>query len=332
MENIYDKTIKEIIEPALRPLINILLGIRVEEMQEVKDKIQVTIEREGDHLKALIFRDSKLNAILHLEFHVKDEDIGLLMLLKKSMLKLRLKLPVKQFVLYMGDKKKLGRLRDFYQDETTSHQFSVISLRTIPFGEFLKYDIPEVITLAILCDFGGKSPEEAIREILKRLDETAGGKKGASAHISRLEIFSNLRNLQQLFIQISNQMAFTYDLKKDLRYQQGKEEGMEKGMEKGIEKGIKQGLEQGLEEGILEEKIFSIRNMTKQGFSVEVIGGILDVSADFVLDVQKQLQAEPRIMALLEKKIAQPAHIAEELGVSIQLVRVMARVWAKGRS
>jgi len=64
MENIYDKTIKEIIEPALRPLINILLGIRVEDMQEVKDKIQVTIEREGDHLKALIFKDKKQNALL----------------------------------------------------------------------------------------------------------------------------------------------------------------------------------------------------------------------------------------------------------------------------
>ena len=121
-------------------------------------------------------------------------------------------------------------------------------------------------------------------------------------------------------------MAFTYDLKKDLRYQQGIEKGIEQGLEQGIEKGI----EQGLEEGILEEKILSIRNMTKQGFSVEVIGGILDVTADFVLDVQKQLEAEPRIIALLHKKNAKPAQIAEKLGVSTQLVRAVARVRAKG--
>jgi hypothetical protein len=51
MANIYDRVIKEIIEPALRPLAEIALGLRFGDALEIEDKIQYTLEREADHLK-----------------------------------------------------------------------------------------------------------------------------------------------------------------------------------------------------------------------------------------------------------------------------------------
>jgi hypothetical protein len=73
MENIYDKIVKEIIEPLLPPLAEIAFDLHLEETQEIKDKIQVTIERESDHNRILLYKDPKKNETLHLEFHVSDK-------------------------------------------------------------------------------------------------------------------------------------------------------------------------------------------------------------------------------------------------------------------
>ncbi|MEK7257824.1 MAG: hypothetical protein AAB316_23910, partial [Bacteroidota bacterium] len=90
MENVYDRILKEIIEPLFKPLTQILMGIPVDQTREIKDKIQYTLEREGDHLKMLVFEDAAHNNIVHYEFHGKDETMGEIMALKKFMLKLKL--------------------------------------------------------------------------------------------------------------------------------------------------------------------------------------------------------------------------------------------------
>ncbi|MEK7258074.1 MAG: hypothetical protein AAB316_25170 [Bacteroidota bacterium] len=164
MENIYDKAIKEIIEPSFVPLAAIVLGVMLEKTEQMKDKIQFTLEREGDHVKLLIYKNKKLNCILHLEFHVMDENIGLLMVLKKSMLKLKFGLQVRQFVIYMGSEKRLRRLKALYKDEFTEHKFTVVKLNSIPWRKFMQYNLPEVVTLAILGDYGTDSQRKSSRK------------------------------------------------------------------------------------------------------------------------------------------------------------------------
>ncbi len=44
-------------------------------------------------------------------------------------------------------------------------------------------------------------------------------------HLVQLEIIANLRNLQPLLTKIMETMPITYDLRKDIRYKQGKLEG-----------------------------------------------------------------------------------------------------------
>ena len=56
-------------------------------------------------------------------------------------------------------------------------------------------------------------------------------------YIKQLEILSNLRNLQELTIKISEKMALVYDLKTDVRYRQGIEQGIQLMIEKMLRKG-----------------------------------------------------------------------------------------------
>ena len=324
MENIYDKAIKEIIEASLIPLAEVVLHLRLEKTRELKDKIQMTLEREGDHFKLLVYEDTADNCILHLEFHVKDEDISQLMLLKKSMLIVRMGLPVRQSVIYMGERKKPKHLKPYYKDEHTEHRFDVLSLKAVDYRELLRYDIPEVVSIAILCDFGDKKPETVIREILQRLDKLTGGKKGASTHLIRLEIFSNLRNLQPLLIEISSKMAFTIDLKKDLRYKQGLEQGLEQGIQKGMQKGMQKGREKGVEE----EKVFAIHNMLQKGLPAQTIAGIMDTTTRYVNRVKKWMEKETEVATLLNRKKLTDEEVASKTKTSEAFVAVVRRLLA----
>ena len=291
MANIYDRVIKEIIEPLLRPLAQIALHLQFNATEEIKDKIHVTMEREGDHLKLLLFDDKANNCILHLEFHVKDEDIGKLMLLKKGMLIVRLNKKVRQYVIYMGAQRRLRSLRAYFKDDTTQHRFEVIYLNKIDYREFLKYDIPEVAIMAVLGDFKGKTPEEVISEIIRKLNELTSDQPGASQHITRLEVLSNLRNLQTETIKIVNDMAFTYEIEKDLRYRQGVEEGREKGVKEGLEQGIEKGIEKGIEQGMEKKTHDFVCNLLNAGsFSEELIALLAGVNVSYVREVKASLK------------------------------------------
>ncbi len=278
MANIYDRVIKEIIEPALRPLAEIALGLRFGEAKELEDKIQYTLEREADHLKMLVFEDTASRQVLHLEFHLPDEDIGGVMLLKKGMLHMLLNLQVLQYVIYLGDKSELKNLKPFYKDAFTDHRFEVIRLKKIGYQKFLEADIPEAVIWAILADYGDDKPEIVVQRILNRINELSKDKTSFGKHVRRLEVLSKLRKLQPLFIKISNDMAFTYDMKTDIRFKQGKAEGIEIGMT----------------EGALKKATTAATKMLRtQRFTVQEIADFLEVPVDFVLAIQVKLEKKP---------------------------------------
>lgn len=286
MANIYDRVIKEIIEPALRPLAEIALGLRFGEAKELEDKIQYTLEREADHLKMLVLEDEASKRVLHLEFHLPDEDIGGVMLLKKGMLHILLNLSVLQFVIYLGDKDALKKLNPYFKDAFTEHRFEVIKLKSIDYQRFLSSDIPEAVIWAILANYGDDSPEVAINRILSRINELSKEKTSFGKHIRRLEVLSNLRKLQPLFIKISQDMAFTYDLKTDIRYKQGKA----KGKAEGIAEGKKKGLELGMAEGSIKKATTAATKMLRTNrFTIQEIADFLEVSVDFVAALQSKL-------------------------------------------
>lgn len=291
MANIYDRIIKEIIEPALKPLAEIALGLQFDQAVEVEDKIQYTLEREADHLKMLVFEDKKARQVLHLEFHLPDEDIGSVMLLKKGMLNLLFNLKVLQYVIYLGSKKRLKNLKPVFEDEFTKHRFEVIAIQSLEYQKFLQSNVPEAVIWAILADFGNEPPENVIQRILQRVNELSTDKTVFGKHLRRLEVLSNLRKLQPVFIQISKEMAFTYDMKTDIRFKQG----IEVGKKEGKKEGLTEGIEIGMTKGEIKKATTAASKMLKtKRFTAQEIADFLDVQLDFVVAIQQKLEPKAK--------------------------------------
>ena len=158
------------------------------------------------------------------------------------------KLPVKQYVFYIG-KEPLKMENNLAQDNTT-HSYTIIDMKTIDCDKFLYSDKPEEIIISILCNYKGKDVRIFVREILERLKALVKEETLQSKYIKQLEILSNLRDLQNYVGEEVDKMAFIFDLTKDYRFQQGRDKGREEGIEEGMEKGMEKGMEEGLKEGI----------------------------------------------------------------------------------
>ena len=71
-------------------------------------------------------------------------------------------------------------------------------------------------------------------------------------------------------------MPIIYDLRKDIRFKEGKEEGKEEGLEE-------------------KARIATIRALKKGSWSAVTIADILDVPLSFVLKIQKELEENPNL-------------------------------------
>jgi hypothetical protein len=69
MPNQFDRIFKENIE-ALFHFFAAREGVKIEKSEEIKDKIQATVEREADFVRKIIFAKKKMNSILQLEFQL----------------------------------------------------------------------------------------------------------------------------------------------------------------------------------------------------------------------------------------------------------------------
>ena len=78
-------------------------------------------------------------------------------------------------------------------------------------------------------------------------------------------------------------MALDYDIRKDLRYQQGMQKGLEEGLEKGLEKGLEEGLEKKQDKMIL--ALLKIGKL-----SMEEIANASEVSLEYVKEIAEELK------------------------------------------
>ena len=115
---------------------------------------------------------------------------------------------------------------------------------------------------------------------------------------------------------LTNQVMDVLEIIKLESYQEGIEKGIEKGREKGRE----------------EEKFIAARNMLKLNFAPEIIAGVLEASIHYVLGIQRQIQSEPEIIALLEAGKLELISISEQLAVSPHLVKAVKREFDKKKA
>lgn len=227
MPNEYDKIFKENIEAVILPIANKLLGIYVEQLEEIPADLQITLERKPDFTKKAVNEQGK-PFILHLEFQVDDEkQMVFRMQTYKALLQEKYPLPVEQFVIYLGSTspKMKPRLVDVVAGEKTNYGFSLVDIRKFSYQKLLDSDIPEEITLAILSDFQNEDPAEVVRQVLDRLVKASTSKRKLQRYIRQLTVLAQLRNLRDETTKQLQTMPITFDITKDSWYLKGKAEG-----------------------------------------------------------------------------------------------------------
>ncbi len=200
MANQYDRILKENLKPLFRFLTREILGVEAVEFETLKDKLQVTLEREADFVMKAIPANPENTYILHGELQVKNEkDIDKRFLLYYGILYHLYKLPVKQFLIYIGESKN-PKIKNTVEHENLSFKFHVVNLQDFDVEKFLTSNQPEEIILAILANFGTNKPEEIVRKILQKIESIIGRGLNLEKYARQLQILSMLRKLQPKYL------------------------------------------------------------------------------------------------------------------------------------
>ena len=172
-----------------------ILGITATESEELPDDIQHTKERKPDVLKKITDTQGKI-FVLHLEFQLVDEpEMIYRMADYHIMLARKYKLPIRQYVLFLGS--GIPKMETRYESELMRYEFPLIAFTSLDYHTFLKSEQPEEVILSVLADFKGESPERVLQQIIQRVEETTEGDLALKRYFSQLRVLAQLRNLGQ---------------------------------------------------------------------------------------------------------------------------------------
>jgi hypothetical protein len=256
----YDKIFKENIEAVISSIMQNVLEITAISMEELPDDIQHTKERKPDTLKKIT--DDKGNTfVLQIEFQVKNEDEMVYRMLDYyGMLERKYKIPVKQFVIFLGT--GTPTMLTTLDREMLKFRFPIVALSDLDYHIFLNSDKPEEIILGILANFKGENPENALKQILVRVKETTKGDFSLNRYFNQLRVLAQLRNLELNLKNAMDSIAEYIKEERDVLYLRGQEREQTKFVSYLLEEGNK---------------------------TFEQIADIAGVAVDFVKSVHRQL-------------------------------------------
>ena len=258
----YDKILKENIEAVIPSLMHNVLGIRAVVAEELPDDVQHTKERKPDVLKK-ITDDTGDTFVLQIEFQVADEpDMVYRMAAYYVMLKRKYRLPIRQFVIYLGAAQPQMPTR--LDSPFLTFHFPLVAFTQLDYQTFLRSDRPEEVVLSVLADFEGTSKEAALQQIVQRIEETTDSDFALRRYIKQLRVLAQLRKLEVKLKTVMDSIAPFISEEKDALYLRGLDKG--------------------------EEKIIA-NLLQKLDYSIEQIADIAGVSVDLVKRVKKQLLA-----------------------------------------
>jgi predicted transposase/invertase (TIGR01784 family) len=273
--NIYDKVFKENIDAVIDNFIRKILKIEIVHSEKIIAKLQRTREREADYLEKVIDKNGE-EFILHIEYQTHNETNMVHRMLDYCSLLLRkYKLPVEQYVIFLGYEKPTMLTKLSYRN--IHFNYHLIDIKHIDYQTFIDSDVPEEILLAILGNFKKQSLKTVVEKIVNKLGQTIDLSLESEKLFQQLLVFGRLRNLQEKIQEIMNSVSKYIDIKEDFLYKQGLEEGVEKGVEQGIEQGIEQGV----------EKVV-VNFLMKSNLSIEQIADFAGVSLTYVIAIKQK--------------------------------------------
>lgn len=268
--NQYDKIFKENIEAVIPNLIANLLDIQAVESEEIPDDLQHTKERKPDVLKKITDQNGN-TFILQIEFQVGDEpEMVYRMADYYLMLRRKYKLPVEQYVLFVGPGQP--KMAAQLAEKRLQFEFSLLVFSQLNYTIFLRSDKPEEVLLAILADFKQQTPETVVSEVIRRIDETAQGDFSLKRYFQQLRVLAQLRNLETQIDKTMDSIAEYINEEKDVLYIRGQRKAREE------ENRARETEKQQLVERLL----------TRGKLTILEIAEDCGVSTDFVLDIQRK--------------------------------------------
>jgi len=259
-----DTISKEIIKSIVQDISKHILKINIEDLEFIETEQQRVESRRADVV-------AKVNGefILHLEIqNQNDKDMSYRMLRYWLDIKRTTSLPVKQYVIYIGENKLF--MKNSICEDGVNFIYNMINMKTIDCENLIKQDTPDSLVLSVLCDFKEKQPRDVINYIITRLMElTKSNVNEYRKYMLMLEELSTNRDLLKVVKQ-EEEMLSDFSMEKLPSY--------EIGIERGIEKGTKSGMQQGLELG----KILALYEI---GLSSEEIAKKYEKSKEYVNSV-----------------------------------------------
>jgi predicted transposase/invertase (TIGR01784 family) len=254
---------KDAIKTLVIDIAKYILEIELCDIEFIDKELQRIEDRRAD-VVAIVDN----SYILHIEIqNNNDKNMHNRMLRYYTDIKFISKLPIKQYLVYIG-KKKL-KMQDKIIDKDINYSYTIIDMKNIDCEKFIKMDTPDSLVLAILCDFKDKNPQDIVNFIIKRLhDKTETNEKEFQKYMIMLEELSTNRNLLE-FIKKGEDMLTQINYEKLPSFYLG------------LEKGIERGIEQGKLEGKLEiaKKLIDILDIetiaNKTGLTINEIKKLL---------------------------------------------------------
>jgi hypothetical protein len=299
--NQHDKIIKESIDETMNFLLKVFGNIEVVKSEQLPTEIQQTQERKPDFLK-IVTDISGLQIIGHIEFHVKDEaDIFYRAFETCAMMKRKKpNLDIFQIIVYMGEKPAENIIEQM-SGRHFNYELKLIQFINIPVEVFLNAESAAEIVLGILADFGGKSPEIVIPQLVDKVAKVAKTDLERLKFLKHLRIFSKLRNFEPLINNIMENTIAYFGLKDEDDYMYKKAEAIQ-------QKRFEQN-----------QRFSVIRSLDTKAMTEEQIMTVLDVTKEFVQSIQMDLAAAPKKIARM-KKSKSAELIAQELNLPVNWV------------
>ncbi|SEM05108.1 hypothetical protein SAMN05216436_101266 [bacterium A37T11] len=219
--NKYDKVFRENMRHTLPRIIKDVLKLDIVSFQELKDKIQITKEKEVDTLR--LVTDSKgAQYILQLEYESENKPYQHFRMAEyRAMLSQIHQLIVKQYVIYVGE----SPLTMPHQVDEPGFKFeyTLIRFADLPHELFLSSEQPEEQILTILADLGDEKPYDVIEKVLININKKVPGPLIGNKYFEQLRVIVNLRNFGSIMEEAMLKVSSFFKEERDPLYRRGEE-------------------------------------------------------------------------------------------------------------
>jgi len=206
-----------------------LLGIEAEAIELLETQNQRVEDRRADLVARMRASDAS-EFLLHVEIANNNKnDMPLRMLRYYTDIRLAgHRGALRQFLIYIGTD-PLTMPDGLQEPGLLDYRYGLVDMHQVNCAGLLVQDNPDALVLAVLCDFGGRQPQEVLSYIVRRLKDLLGAdEQRFREYMTMLEILSENRGLKAQVVE-AQRMLTQIDITQLPSYSIGYEDGESRG-------------------------------------------------------------------------------------------------------